>query len=897
MTEANAGVATALYTIDTSPARQSEVELRAIFARIKADAQQATAPVGAPASSGGSTSTQSNSVLQLQRAQAALELTQARLARTQGDGAQAAELEARAQARLQSVLDQQNQTTTQTIGVARQLAAAQQQSERAAQQSAAATQQIIDRAGQQGADALQPIRQSARESTDQVGQLGDAFKSGLLGVVGPAAVAGLAIGALKGTVDSFAESLKFKAEIDQNTASITAQLRGLRDSNQVFDDARKFADRYKLTQEDTTTAIQASVPLLRQSKASLTDVLTVLAQLQVLKPEQGIQGAAFALAELQGGQSRSLATRFNIPIEKATELKNEIAKGGDAVQILGDYLTKAGIGSEALEARTKGVAGALNDAALAQERLKIAQGNIAASAGGIFVIEGLSRQYQGLANLLNGDAGEAIQSSGAELRDSSLGALAYATALAEGKSKLDAFAAAQAAVNALQPKNNGGGGSFTFAEDTTAQDAAAAAAIRVGGAFDDERRAAAQLQLQTGQAASDIRRSAEASSVDAAQKELQTTQTKLLGDQNRVTTDSFLALNPNMDASGAIAAAAAQGYPPIIGQLAALRIELQGATADQIAFNNAENAKSTNKAVATERFFGGQGSRGDSSDTASDTAANVTAIKNQTTQTERQIDSQIALAAAHKDVAKQIDLLRQKEGLLGKDQVDRTNIEAQIFSLQQSASKTRVSAAQSTALQLNNVEENSGLQLLKTLRENNERLADAQEDFTLRRARSQQDEDLKIQSLLAHGQRAQAEEERKKFALDQQRNQEDFNIQRTRTLRNNAESTGDIDTRTDLRQQQIGQRAALRGVRPAGGGGGAGLPGTPAFIPDAPVRPTQPRVIQIVINGRVDLDGKTVGQLIYEAGLREQIDEDVALALGAVPPPGGGQTAVAGGRP
>jgi hypothetical protein len=71
--------------------------------------QSATVSVGG----GGSTSS-SNSVLQLQRAQASLEQQQARLARSQGDTARAAELEAQAEQRLQGILSQQNVTTTQT---------------------------------------------------------------------------------------------------------------------------------------------------------------------------------------------------------------------------------------------------------------------------------------------------------------------------------------------------------------------------------------------------------------------------------------------------------------------------------------------------------------------------------------------------------------------------------------------------------------------------------------------------------------------------------------------------------------------------------------------------------------------------------------------------------------
>lgn len=271
----------------------------------------------------------------------------------------------------------------------------------------------------------------------------DQFKSSLLGIVGPAAIATGAISALSGTVESFKEAFQFKAELDQNRASITAQLSGIRDSGQAFQEAALFAQKYKLTQEETTTAIQASVPLLRQSKSSLTDVLTVLSQLQVLKPEQGIEGAAFALAELQGGQTRSLATRFNIPIAKANELKQEIQQGGDAVQVLGAYLDQAGIGAAALEVRTKDAAGALNDAKIAAEDLKLAQGDLAASKGGVAVVQEQAQVFRGLANLLNGEVLSGLKATGATFAANQAAQQAYNEAIAQGKTETQAGAIQQ----------------------------------------------------------------------------------------------------------------------------------------------------------------------------------------------------------------------------------------------------------------------------------------------------------------------------------------------------------------------------------------------------------------------------------------------------------------------
>lgn len=251
------------------------------------------------------------------------------------------------------------------------------------------------------------------------------------------------------------------------------------------------------------------------------------------------------------------------------------------------------------------------------------------------------------------------------------------------------------------------------------------------------------------------------------------------------------------------------------------------------------------------------------------------------------LDSEIALAAAKKDTGREIDLLRQKQAQYARGTAEFNQIEAQIIGVQTSGGKTRVSAAASTALQLQNVEENSQAAILKAQREGQERLRDQQQDFDLRRSRSQEDEDRKIASLLAHGQKAAAVREQEDFARQQRRAQEDANIQRQRTLRNNAESTGDITGGAARRSDQIGDRAALRGVTPsASGGGGASLPSLPsARGAGASAQP----IAQI----NLLLDGKVFAAAIW-VPLEPIVDQELALALTQSGVPNAGQQSVGG---
>jgi hypothetical protein len=753
------------------------------------------------------------------------------------------------------------------------------------------------------------LNNALKEGDTLAQQFGQGIKSGLLGIVGPAALAAGAIAAVKGTVDSFVEAFKFKAELDQNTASITAQLKGVRDSSQAFAEARAFAEKYKLTQEDTTTAIQASVPLLRQSKASLTDVLTVLSQLQVLKPEQGIQGAAFALAELQGGQSRSLATRFNIPIAKATEMKNEIQKGGDAVQILGAYLDKAGISTDALLVRTKGAAGALNDAAIAAEKLKIAQAEFGQGPG-TAIIQEETTLLTGLTRLLTGDFTTGVRAAVTNQAALTAAQFAYGGALNTGKTQAEAAAAAQQAFNTSIQNSTPSHQAYAYALHHGATEAQAMAiANRANGdaattattatlrAADADDRAAAAAQTSTNALSAEAQKKLDSSIASA----------KLADEQRQLDRDSQLAASGLLGA-GNQAALLAQKYG-IAGDAAQFLIDKQRGVAAGIgALIDAQTAATQ---VLTQPGGIGVGAPGITSGGNNSVEAvvalqeaNKKAADQATKDAASLLDSEIALAGAKKDTAREIDLLRQKQSQLDRTtaagQAEYNQIQAQIIGIQTAGGRKRVDAAASTALQLNNVEQNSQLQLAKTQREGLERLRDQEADFTLRRVRNKEDEDRKIRRLLAGGQIAAAKREREDFAIQQRRDQEDFNIQKQRTRRNNAEGTSDIDKRADLRQEQIGNRAALRGVKagvaPAGPGAVAGdstpLPAGTAGA-SAPAAAT---VIQVNVGANVNLDSQQVGSLIFDV-IRQKLDDNFALELRSATPPGAGQDAVSGARP
>ena len=86
---------------------------------------------------------------------------------------------------------------------------------------------------------LARAQERAASGSGLAAEFAEGLKSGLLGIVGPAALATGAIGLLVGTANSFKDAFTFKAALDQTTASIEVQLRGVRDSGQVFASAAR----------------------------------------------------------------------------------------------------------------------------------------------------------------------------------------------------------------------------------------------------------------------------------------------------------------------------------------------------------------------------------------------------------------------------------------------------------------------------------------------------------------------------------------------------------------------------------------------------------------------------------------------------------------------------------
>src|SRR6185295_13288873 len=271
---------------------------------------------------------------------------------------------------------------------------------------------------------------------------GDGLSGSLLGVAGSLVVAAGGFTLVTRAVQSFADAFDFKVKLDATNLSISNQLRGVRDLGQTFGEARQFGERYKITQAETSEILRNSIGVLRSSTSSVAELESVLIRLQSRDPSKPISEAARALRELNTGDVTTIKEIFNIGAADALRMKNEIAKGGDAVQVLSAFLTSAGNGMEVLDQRTQGIVGKLNDATVQAEKFQLALAGKAGGPGAV-LLDFKTNLFKEFTAILSGDFSE-IE---ARNRKNELAQLAYNDAIAQGKNDAEAYAVAQGILN------------------------------------------------------------------------------------------------------------------------------------------------------------------------------------------------------------------------------------------------------------------------------------------------------------------------------------------------------------------------------------------------------------------------------------------------------------------
>jgi len=629
------GSAYSIYRLNLQYLGQDTAAAKAQIRELQEFAQQQAAPqirLPAPAApaSGGGASRGGDAAAQLEREQnAALSLAQARarLALVEGD-----------EARALSVL--RNAQTQNTAASERAMLGVQTQIARI----------------ESGKTAFQ--------------QFGESAKSSLLGIVGPAAAAGVAIATIKKTIDSFGEAIKFKAELDASKKSIDTLLRGVRDSGEVWAGAAKFANEYKLTQAETTEAIQASVRIIRSSKAPIEDILGAFARLKVLAPEKTFSDASRALSELQAGQVVSIEHLFNVPRRDANAMKKEIEGGADAVVVLNKYLDKTGVTMDAVKAQTTGAMGAMKDLAQAEERLKIAQANFAQGPGLAILNERIS-VTDGLTRLLTGDT----QQMGQSFQQAALqGTTSFQTLLSALGPIGGALQQLADAAHAHQAAAQGD------AQQTQQTAAVTAQSTGITSTYTNTINLQSQAMIDAA-GATEKHRQAIAAQTDASVAQIEKTQASTEAANALAQMQAVLARLAASVAGGLLsdsqaAIVLANGYGIAYGKALQL-IDAQAALARATAQVEHQKFVNENRDDLRGSRANAQAAKPLSSDFLAD----------QKRRTDELRDSEVGLAKARGETAKETALLRQEQSQYAKGSAEWNKIEAQILDTEKSKAK------------------------------------------------------------------------------------------------------------------------------------------------------------------------------------------------------------------
>lgn len=641
----------------------------------------------------------------------------------------------------------------------------------------------------------------------------------LVGMAAGALTVGAALQVVKSGIDAIANANQLKASIDQTNASLALQVRSVRSQTEVFAQAREYGDRYKITQQELAPALLASTAIFRSSNASVAEVLGTLQRLQQLSPEQGLDGAALALKELQSGSTLSLVERFEVSRSKANEMKNAIQAGADATKVLSDYLSQSGVGMEALDLRTQGALGEMNALKKEQEDFQLSLAK-ATEKPYAFVLQFASNELKFGDRLLSGDAQEVAKR---QIKD------IFGVDLRSDNPLLNFLGNDLAAIPTLAAANFAGVGGTKEYYDQIALERKNAANIDI---LEEKR----DLRSATG--GEQPTKAAADAQADATRKTYDNATSKLVNAANAATlADRERELKRDIDL-------AATG---IIGQaekVEALRTKYNLATADAQLLVDQQRKIINDGALSDQRA--GERSGGQFNSVAEANQA-ATVARNRAARARELQDAQLQYARTTGDTVAVQGILNQRLAEARGNTVDELKIKGELYQLQQTTNK-------------------EGLRENKTIEDRlrlEERIYDAknkQRDAALNaqlasvenRTKTREEERaLAIaQRVLASGsasteQKAAAQEEIERVALDRQKRLNDITKQQ-------AEANGQIiDGQIYASRQRPGTTVGGRPVPTAIGS--PALNATPATT--TPTSGTSAGgsgiVVQVVIDGQI----------------------------------------------
>lgn len=197
---------------------------------------------------------------------------------------------------------------------------------------------IIIRAQNLASSVLRQVQSDVGALGRAAGGLRQGF-DGLQKAMGAGLVAGAASGALAlgGMAAGLGAVVKGGLDVNTSLENVEAQLLAFTKSGDVaksiLNDIRVEAARTPFAFEEMARATASLLPAAKQSNVALMDLVKQAEILAASNPEQGLEGAAFALKEALSGDFMSIVERFNLPRQRLNQLKEEGVPAIEAVSI------------------------------------------------------------------------------------------------------------------------------------------------------------------------------------------------------------------------------------------------------------------------------------------------------------------------------------------------------------------------------------------------------------------------------------------------------------------------------------------------------------------------------------------------------------------------------------
>lgn len=477
--------------------------------------------------------------------------------------------------------------------------------------------------------ALSGVGTEASAAASYMGELGVSAGGSLTAMLGPAAAATAAIGALKGALDLAQASAKIDAtreSFDKLAVSAgttgDALLGSLREAAQgTVSDANLIQSANSgilLTGGKLATDLPRLLEIARASAQASGDDIGFVFDSLVKGIARGspqiIDNAKITLDS--AGAFDTYAKSIGKTSDQLTRAEQQQATL-NAVLVAGDDIIKKTGGS------ANGNAASFARAGVAIENFKNSAGTAIANGLAPFAdsIGQMGERTQQFSNFLS-QLGSGTTQTAAQAAAAAAADAAYAAEIQRSGDVLAANRAFEAAHAAsLQQSASAAAGAAAANAQLASVIPATATAINDGTIATNTGTAALQAHAAEYALVSAVtEQSVTVSLADAAAKQEVTAKTQLLTAETNAAASAFLTLNPSIDAGGVAALAAAGKIDPLLAQLIQARLRALEAANALIAFNNAANAKSVSATVAQQRSTG-TGGRGDSSDAAEGNAA------------------------------------------------------------------------------------------------------------------------------------------------------------------------------------------------------------------------------------------------------------------------------------